>query len=498
MEHQYPYSPQQPSNPARQENSSTNQNETIPPSPEQQPQAPYPYPAQNNFSNPNVEAGFPQRPASSPAAFPPGAHVPPPPYFPNGQGYPGQPAAGASHNPPPSGPSFGPPNAFGASNVSHPGYQNGYGGNNRPMSNVPGPPPYAPIPGPVPPSPYGTTGMQAGPLAWQAQVMPDGTPIRPTVEERSWIKRFYNWTGGILLIRSGAVYFFYYLVVIAYALFTLPSWNVANILTALSGNISQDAAAVANAVAMPVANLTMLFIGCKVTKISFRDFFAGKNYGPGMVIGGTSLALGWQTISVFVVSFIMGILGNAGVQPDVSDLAPISTFATVAYSLFYSCIGAPVTEELLFRGFCLKNLSRVNLRFGIIASSLLFALMHGNFYQFPLALVIGIILAQMTVKSGNIWPAIVTHIIVNSVSTIFSNLYVWNYEAGVLLDYAWTGLSIVGALVALIVCIVRKQLALPPADIAKKNRGWNLFFTSPTLLIFFIVSVISCLASFFV
>lgn len=51
----------------------------------------------------------------------------------------------------------------------------------------------------------------------------------------------------------------------------------------------------------------------------------------------------------------------------------------------YTCIIAPITEELVFRGFCLKNLSRFNQRFGILASAFLFGLVHQNIIQFILA-----------------------------------------------------------------------------------------------------------------
>ena len=60
-----------------------------------------------------------------------------------------------------------------------------------------------------------------------------------------------------------------------------------------------------------------------------------------------------------------------------TDEEPVTAFETAVMTI-YSVILAPIFEEILFRGFVLKNLSRFNVRFGIIMSAILFGLFHGN------------------------------------------------------------------------------------------------------------------------
>lgn len=76
---------------------------------------------------------------------------------------------------------------------------------------------------------------------------------------------------------------------------------------------------------------------------------------------------------------------------------------------------APVTEELIFRGIILKGfLNRYRPMTAILVSSLLFALMHLNPYQFLGAFVMGMTLAWIFLRTGSLWPCIIGHTIFNS------------------------------------------------------------------------------------
>ncbi len=76
---------------------------------------------------------------------------------------------------------------------------------------------------------------------------------------------------------------------------------------------------------------------------------------------------------------------------------------------------APVTEELIFRGIILTGfLNRYRPMTAILVSSLLFALMHLNPYQFLGAFVMGMTLAWIFLRTGSLWPCIIGHAIFNS------------------------------------------------------------------------------------
>lgn len=77
-------------------------------------------------------------------------------------------------------------------------------------------------------------------------------------------------------------------------------------------------------------------------------------------------------------------------------------------------LGAPLSEELLFRGLILGGfLQRYGPSKGILYSTLLFALIHMNPWQLPIALLAGLFLGWLTVRTGSLWPAVFAHFLNN-------------------------------------------------------------------------------------
>ncbi|MCI7805124.1 MAG: CPBP family intramembrane metalloprotease, partial [Oscillospiraceae bacterium] len=129
----------------------------------------------------------------------------------------------------------------------------------------------------------------------------------------------------------------------------------------------------------------------------------------------------------FFIRYVGGFAGTAfemifnGVDMTVgTEMMNYQNPKTIAVTIVYTCIAAPVTEELLYRGFVLKNLSRVGQRFGIIMSSLLFGLMHGNVSQFIFAFFMGIFFAHIDVKHNSLIPSMIVHAFANTVAIAVS------------------------------------------------------------------------------
>ncbi|MGI6766733.1 MAG: CPBP family intramembrane glutamic endopeptidase [Lentihominibacter sp.] len=80
----------------------------------------------------------------------------------------------------------------------------------------------------------------------------------------------------------------------------------------------------------------------------------------------------------------------------------------------YTGIGAPVIEELIYRGYVLRRLQRYGNLFAIMVSAAAFGLMHENIPQAMFAFMIGITLGYVAVVYSVKW-AIVFHILNNLV-----------------------------------------------------------------------------------
>ena len=73
----------------------------------------------------------------------------------------------------------------------------------------------------------------------------------------------------------------------------------------------------------------------------------------------------------------------------------------------------PLGEELLFRGVVANALLRYGPFIGVVGSTMIFALFHGINIVFPVAVVHGLIAAELFRRSGSVWPAVVVHAVVN-------------------------------------------------------------------------------------
>ena len=81
--------------------------------------------------------------------------------------------------------------------------------------------------------------------------------------------------------------------------------------------------------------------------------------------------------------------------------------------IIYTCLIAPIFEELLYRGAVLRSFEKYGRRFAILVSAMLFGLMHGNFYQIFMAAGIGLILGYLATEYS-IKLTIILHMINNT------------------------------------------------------------------------------------
>lgn len=111
-------------------------------------------------------------------------------------------------------------------------------------------------------------------------------------------------------------------------------------------------------------------------------------------------------------------------------------FEICIYMAAMFCVG--FLEEVIFRGFLFKMMSRDNLKSAIIVSSLTFGIGHivnlfngaplvPTLFQICYAVLLGFLFVIIFVKSGSLWPSIITHGIFNAlgVFSVDSSLFLY-------------------------------------------------------------------------
>ena len=169
------------------------------------------------------------------------------------------------------------------------------------------------------------------------------------------------------------------------------------------------------------------------------EIMAGDSLGWALILSGILTVLiiaalkmiDWKTVfNVKIIDWKISMIGIIGALIGIFYTDVVSEFfdlpndmEDVFLNMSNTLMGAlaigvicPVVEELIFReailGYMLK--SDVNKWVAIIASALVFGIIHANLAQIPFAIVIGIIFGIIYYKTGNIVITSILHIVNNS------------------------------------------------------------------------------------
>ena len=126
--------------------------------------------------------------------------------------------------------------------------------------------------------------------------------------------------------------------------------------------------------------------------------------------------------SLLFLPLLLGV--TVGVSALTALLFPSLTPQAVPLSpltVVTSALSPAIGEELLFRFVCLSLLLPYGKRFGVVVSSLLFALFHQSLYQLPYALAAGIILALAALYSQSLLVPVFLHFANNLLSLLIGN-----------------------------------------------------------------------------
>lgn len=97
----------------------------------------------------------------------------------------------------------------------------------------------------------------------------------------------------------------------------------------------------------------------------------------------------------------------------VADVLESVSGQSDTFSMFlYASILAPVSEELIFRGYILQTLRPYGKKFAVVFSAFLFGIFHGNLLQTPYAFLMGLVLGYVTVEYHIGW-AVSLHVFNN-------------------------------------------------------------------------------------
>lgn len=224
------------------------------------------------------------------------------------------------------------------------------------------------------------------------------------------------------------------------------------------------------------------------TGLTLKKQFAPSKVGVGYVVIAFCVLYTANLLGYFVYLPIDALLGAFNLAPPtMSDSGGTTALFHISY-IAYGVVLAPVFEELVFRGTVLMTLRRYGDRFAIVASSLLFALMHGNLPQAVQTFFIALVLGYVCVKTNSLRIPILLHALNNATVILINEYLIFDSDVLNGLVELTFGLMVLAMVIfAVVYTIVRfRQLRLPKDRRLLAGSPYSAFFTSVPMLLFIV------------
>lgn len=242
-------------------------------------------------------------------------------------------------------------------------------------------------------------------------------------------------------------------------------------------------------------------------KILGKDAISPRKNGRSMPPVAPLFILGGISIN-FCAAYFNQLLVSALIPtPDGSSLyatEPMVVWYQYVCLLISTAVIPAICEEILFRGVILTNLIPFGRGTAILASGILFGLMHGNILQFFYTSFFGIVLGYIYVRTRSLWLCMIIHFVNNGIGVLQESMgslvepeLATQINSGIEIFVMVTGVL---SLILLLILEHRKRkpqetgsfgVVFEPAleyeeySVTPKQK-WSLFFT-PTMIIFLVI-----------
>ncbi len=283
----------------------------------------------------------------------------------------------------------------------------------------------------------------------------------------------------------------------------------------ISQNVLSDGSTmlIVNTICYLIANIGTFILCTAILKTFKAKDIIGKNkLGAKNTVLALLTILGMQGFSSYFQMLITAITGATGITDSTAEMLSFDGNIQKGILLFvYMVIIAPITEELLCRGFVLNALAPVNRTFAVFASAILFGLMHGNFNQMFNGFLLGLLLGYVAIKSGSVIPAILAHMAANFNGIFCMFVYEYKVLNAVGEDAAMTAEMIHMAVmlvigIAAFICLFKNCGKIKDTDKVASNTyelapeeasklTWKAFLTRPSFWIVAAVYIVMAISS---
>ncbi len=241
--------------------------------------------------------------------------------------------------------------------------------------------------------------------------------------------------------------------------------------------------------------IPFLIAGRFIKKKTGREFMCfGKPVSYSLMFSAVFSGFFICLIGNYATDVFVTFAESVGIELSSPDFEiPEDTFSRIIYALSVAVVPA-IVEEFAFRGAVMQPLRKYGDRFAIIASSLVFALLHGNLIQAPFALIAGIGMGYAVCITNSIWTGVIIHFLNNLYSVLISFLIAdipdedMLNKLYLLITFSLYAFSILGSVVFII--LKRRRKLKKSASVLSATEKYSALFINPPIIIAFIIMLI--------
>lgn len=146
-------------------------------------------------------------------------------------------------------------------------------------------------------------------------------------------------------------------------------------------------------------------------------------------------------LNIGVSSFFSFFLSLIGYEKLPTTQSETYTIAMLVINLIFTGVLPAICEEITHRGMLIDGFDKLGYKKAIIFSAILFGLTHLNIEQFFYATIIGVLLAFITMITGNIIPAMIIHFVNNAINVVISYALINNLSFKTFYNSIFTSLT---------------------------------------------------------
>ena len=215
----------------------------------------------------------------------------------------------------------------------------------------------------------------------------------------------------------------------------------------------------------------------KAKRMTVKDFFCLL-----------ALVMAPQVLAQLSYLGLLWLAEKLGMDPSVVD--QLTNVDTESLSMFlYIGFGAPISEEILFRGVLQESIAPYGKKIAVLGSAILFGLYHANLIQTPYAILVGLVLGYTALEYHIVW-AVALHMCNNLLFALllpealaflppmFVDMIIWAL--------------ILGCFVASILILIRRWEEVRAWWLQDRLQPWQrkAFFGAPTVVVLMILCII--------